>query len=498
MLFTVVKGPTYIEAKAAIQQVKDQVDGIEFRLDCFEKIDLDEILQLLKMVQGSTLFTLRKKAQGGFFEGSEAEREALISKLFFLKPSLFDLEYDMRKEFIEKMANEHPETKILISYHDFEKTPESLQSILQSMQNPHAYAYKIATMAHSSLDAIRMLCFIKETVQSGIKFCGITMGEDGTPARILGKTVKNFIDYASLDKERESAPGQIDIYTMLTQYCYHSLASSTAIYGLIGDPVQASLGDIVHNAVIRENNIDAVYVKMRIPKKEIDPFFRLANSLNIQGLSVTMPLKEEVFPFLNEIDMEAQKIGAVNTIVKIKDKFCGYNTDGKGALDALEAKGSISGKKVIIIGAGGAAKAIAYEAIKRGGECVIVNRTEDKARDLSTQLGCRFAKLASISEEYKRADDILIKCIPEAMPFDAELFIPGRIVMDIVTVPKESVFLKKAIEKGCVPVYGYEMFVNQAALQCAYWFQGIQLSSAKEIINKKCLEILDNGQKHSF
>lgn len=296
---------------------------------------------------------------------------------------------------------------------------------------------------------------------------GLSMGVPGQFTRILGPVFGNAIDYACLNAKEATAPGQITVEDILNVYNYRSLNSETAIYGLIGDPVDESKGHIVHNQAMKKLGLNAVYVKMPVKPQELPDYFRKIKGLNFRGLSVTMPLKEPVMAHLSRIDPEAEKIGAVNTLVFEEDGFAGYNTDGVGALDAIEKRIPVKGKKMVFLGAGGSAKGVAYEARSRGAKIVILNRTESKAEALAKELGGEWGGLSDVPAQY----DVLVNSTSEDMPISADSILPEKVVFDVVYRAKHTEFLKAAENKRCVLVFGYEMFVNQAAAQFELWFR---------------------------
>jgi 3-dehydroquinate dehydratase/shikimate dehydrogenase len=438
----------------------DKTVGFELRLDLFLDIDFNLISDFLKTSSRPVILTVRKKDHGGKFLGSEEDREALILSLLSLNPPFFDLEYDMRPEFIHEVIGKYPKTKWILSYHNFEKTPLDLEAILHLMQEFPAFTYKIAVMALSANDALRALVFAKKYSSLSM----ICMGEKGIFARVLGPINGNCINYACLTQDQTSAPGQICLHELCDIYHYHLLSQNTAIYGLIGDPISQSLGHIYHNDRFRKMGKDAVYVKMSVTREELSEFIFLAQKLGVQGLSVTMPLKEAIIPFLD--DVHDPKIGAVNTVLFKNGKVFGTNTDGYGALDAIEKKGVVRGKTMVILGSGGAARALAFEAQKRGAYVTILNRTLQRAQDLAKAVGCSSGSLDQGPSHY----DILVNSSSHCMPIEADQILEKRVVMDVIYHPKETFFLKQALLKGCEVVYGEEMFINQAIGQIAFWF----------------------------
>ena len=449
-------------SRSELMQVSvGKADAIELRLDLFASIDLGLIKSFLQRAPCPIMLTVRKASQGGGFQGGEATREALIQQLLALEPPFFDLEYDMSPQFIHEAKAKHPKTKFIISYHNFQEIPADLDGIYRSMQEYGAFSYKIAVMAHSTNDALKMLLFVKNHPKTS----AICMGEKGEFARVLGPIAGNLIDYASIDSENKTGPGQLTADELVDIYRYPSLNRHTSIYGLIGDPVEKSPGHRYHNAVFEKRGLNAVYVKMIVKPEELAEFISLATAIGIRGLSVTIPLKEKILPFLDEIEPAAKQIGAVNTLLFKNGRIIGTNTDGLGALDAIEKKISVHGKRVVLLGAGGAARGIAFEAKARGADVLVLNRTIQRAKELAADLGCAAGGLDEVPKTY----DILINCSPDPMPIDPKKIRLNTLAMDVVYFPRETDFLKEAALRKCEIVYGEEMFSNQAARQTAFW-----------------------------
>lgn len=438
MLFVAIGHPDLL------REIPEGVDGVELRLDLFPEIDFD----LLKSVA--------KKYPVMLTPGNLPEQ--VIEKLLKHGPPYFDLKCDLPEGFLQKMVEKYPKTKFFLSYHNYEVTPVDLEAIYAKMARIPAFSYKIAAMAQSSCDALRMLLFARKHP----KVSSISMGEKGEFARVLGKVYGNVINFACLNDAVKTAPGQLSVQDLTKIYRYHKLNRETEVYGVIGDPVDKSRGHFHHNGVFEERNRNAVYVKMIVKPDELGTFFTLAKELEFRGLSVTMPLKEHVLPFLDSIDPKAELIGAVNTLKFENRKIFGTNTDSTGALDAIEARSKVAGKQIVILGAGGVARAIAFEAHLRGANVLILNRTPERAAELAKAVGCQAGSLSDLPPFY----DILINCSPEFVNIPIN---PSALAMDVVYVPRETPFLKKAKEVGCQVIYGEEMFWNQAAAQTKLW-----------------------------
>jgi len=282
------------------------------------------------------------------------------------------------------------------------------------------------------------------------------MGELGRCSRILGASFGVPIVYTSPNETETTASGQISAKTLRSIY---SVQKDLTLYGLIGDPVSQSYGHIFHNAYMKGR--DAIYVRLRIRKEELSEFFTLASAIGFSGLSVTIPHKEAVYPYLSHVDEKSFGIGAVNTITLQNGAYVGTNTDAEASIDALGLP--IEGKTVVVFGAGGAARAIVYEAMKRGARVVIVNRHHDKAERLSEKFGCVAAKKEDLGPY-----DILINATPNPMPIEPQHIAPNIVAMDISTAP-DTEFLCVVREKGGIAINGRGMFERQAKMQAVKW-----------------------------
>jgi len=246
-----------------------------------------------------------------------------------------------------------------------------------------------------------------------------------------------------------------------------------AVYGIIGDPVDHSLSPIMHNAAFKELGIKAVYGAFEVKTRSLEDAITGIRALNIKGVSVTIPHKEEVMKHLDEVKQEAVEIGAVNTIVNEAGKLTGYNTDWIGVVKAFELNGvNLKGKKVVIIGAGGAAKAVVY-AVKRAGasEVEVYNRTIEKAKALERAFG---VKAKPLNEVNTAAGEVIIQTTSVGLnssesPVSKEVLKNFKVAMDIVYSPLKTQFLKFAEECGCKIIDGLQMLLYQGVEQFKLW-----------------------------
>jgi len=262
------------------------------------------------------------------------------------------------------------------------------------------------------------------------------------------------------------------------------ISGRTRICGIIGDPVEHSLSPVMHNVAFQELNLDLVYVAFRVKKNELREAILGARSLDVHGLNVTMPHKNAVIKYLDEIDPTARSIGAVNTILNDKERLIGYNTDGAGALKTLKENGvGLRGKKLLLLGAGGAGKAIAFYVAQEVEELKILNRNTQKAKELAQLLRKEFGKKidgnslsAEIVKEELEDADILINATSVGMHPDVDRSLvdpswlrPDLCVMDIIYHPIETKLAKDARLTGAKVVPGIEMLVYQGAASFEIW-----------------------------
>lgn len=466
-------------------------DIIEVRLDYLKNPDLKRILE------GRTkpvIITNRPVREGGKFAGSEEERIALLKLAIQLQADYVDIEHDSIQH-ISRDTARGISTKLIVSYHNFKETPDNLISLHQKLSQYGADIVKIVSYANTITDNVKVYRLLRQARGRVISFC---MGEYGMISRILYKRFGSYLTFASLQKGKESAPGQISIQEFLHTYQAQRQDKGTDIYGLIGNPVSHSISPIIHNTLFKKMNLNSIYVPFKVDN--IGDFIRAFRELDIKGYSVTIPHKESVISHLDEIDPTAKKIGAVNTVINRNGELVGFNTDYKAAIQVLEnmsqapdvktGNDRLKEKYVTLLGAGGAARAISFGLQERGAQVTIVNRNFERAQSLARDVGClsrKFGDLSGINT------DILINATPVGMfpavhetPIDKNNLKPNMLVFDTIYNPSETRLLREARARGCRIVGGLPMFVNQAAAQFELW-TGIKppLKLIEEIAFKK-------------
>jgi shikimate dehydrogenase len=273
-----------------------------------------------------------------------------------------------------------------------------------------------------------------------------------------------------------------------------NINSDTILFAVLGDPVSHSLGPLMHNTAFSELGYNGAYLAFRV--KDIGKAVVGIKALGIKGASITIPHKVPVIDFLDELDDTAKKIGAVNTIINRGGVLTGYNSDGLGAVKALFERTAIKDKHVVIIGAGGAARAIGFAIISEGGRVTVINRTPAKGEALANDLGADFQPISNIN---KTACHILINTTPVGMTPDIDVM-PVRkqdldkamVVMDIVYNPLKTRLLKTAEHIGCRTIDGVSMFVYQGAFQLEWW---TGMKAPVEVMKKAVLNVLGKNDE---
>jgi len=262
------------------------------------------------------------------------------------------------------------------------------------------------------------------------------------------------------------------------------ISGKTKVCCVIGDPVEHTLSPVIHNAAFKELGLNFVYLAFRVRREELRKAMGGVRSLDIHGLNVTMPHKSAIMRYLDEIDSTAKSIGAINTILNVEGRLVGYITDGVGAINALKENGvGLEGKKLLLLGAGGAGKAIAFHVAQEAKELRILNRTPRKAKELAEALRKEFNKKVSgnsLSSELVKKEledaDILVNATSVGMHPDVNRSLvnpswlrPDLCVMDIIYDPLETKLAKDAKSVGAKVVSGVEMLVYQGAASFKIW-----------------------------
>ena len=464
------------------------VDVVELRLDYLEtsagvgKPDLATLIEACDGSGVSCIVTFRPSWEGGRYEGAEDARIETLRSAADCGAHFVDLEFKLGPEKILSFKNEFPATKVIVSDHNYEVTPPTadLVALVSSIKACGADVVKIATTAQSTGDAFRMLQLARNESSSGQATITLAMGEAGLPSRLLAPKYGAFLTFGALTAGSESAPGQPALSDMTQVYRLKHQTPDTLVFGVIGDPIKHSMSPVIHNAAFASQGLNAVYLPFLV--HSVDDFMATFREHEFSGCSVTIPHKEQVGRYCEEVDSVAGKIGAINTIIAANEGgevvLRASNTDWVAAIAAIEGamggEGTLKGEGVCILGSGGTARALAFGALAKGaGMVTIANRTLSKAENLAGELGCEARSLADLEADEGLSGKVLINTTSvgmsgpnvEASPVTQGVVDRFDLVFDAIYNPLETRLLAMARGSGKATVSGVEMFIGQAAEQ---------------------------------
>src|ERR1700723_3749491 len=445
---------------------------LEFRLDYLSKpaLALPKVKRFIESHPGTVVIaTCRRVANGGKFHGSMASQLEVLSKAAAAGCQMIDIDLQTASQckpgHLQKLRGR---AAMILSFHDFRGT-KKLDETLEKMLPIPADFYKIASTAATLSDNVTMIKFLAKESDRHSMVC-MSMGEQGFISRVLGVRAGSIFTFASAIAGEETAPGQVTAQELRNMYRIEQVDPATRVYGVAGDPVAHSLSPAIMNAAFRRENVNAVYLALHA--KTIKDLITCVREIPIHGLSITMPYKQAILPYLDTTHTHPTKVGACNTVVRGQDgKLYGFNTDVAGIVRPIEQRLGIEGAKVLVLGAGGAARAAVFGLKERGADVWILNRSSAKGQKLARQAKAHNMKRADL---HKIAFDVIINATPVGMgntrdcPLKDEE-IQARLVFDMVYDPVETHLLRVARTKGIAVIPGVEMFVQQAARQFEIW-----------------------------
>ncbi|MEQ9408843.1 MAG: shikimate dehydrogenase [Fuerstiella sp.] len=455
----------FIEGHCHLAEQKAEL--VELRVDWLRK--RPDIGRLLKDRPTPVVVTCRRPEDRGRWSGTEEQRQTLLREAIIAGAEYVDLEED-----IAASIRRYGQTKRIVSYHNFDETPAELQSIHQRMARCDPDIIKMVTMANRPSDNVRVLELLQGAEIPTIAFC---MGEFGTISRVLCGRAGAPFTYAGFSSEREMAPGQLTFAETKHLYRFNKITDQTKVFGVIGDPISHSRSPLLHNAAFRKVGFDGVYLPLRIPADNLQESLEEFEKLGISGYSVTIPHKEQVLEFAEVPDEQSDAIGAANTLFRRDGKWHATNTDYDAIIQTIVAaleespqhSPELRGKRVLILGAGGVARAAICAMLKQDASVTVTNRTRARAKNLAEEMGCLTSLWANRGAE---PCDILINCTSVGMtpnvdesPYEQHWLHESMLVFDTVYTPEHTLLLKHAATRGCATASGVEMFVRQAARQ---------------------------------
>ena len=474
-------GKTLEEDLKLVKKYEKYIDIVELRVD---HLDEDEQLYARRfpaMIYQPCILTIRRDIDGGQFTGGEFARTNLYARaLAFANPdksknfAFVDFEDDFHIPSIQDAAMAFG-VKIIRSYHNMTDPVLNIRERCDIMRKTGYEIPKIAFMPHSLSDVYNLIKEGERITQYEHILCA--MGPIGFPSRVLASYTNSFLTYVSPQEvlENTKSIGHIDPITINEMYHFRSINKDTKLYGITGWPLVKTSSPLLHNQGYEKKRINAVYLPFRSPL--IADTLNFCEGIGVNGLSVTIPHKESVLYYLHEQSPEVVQIGACNTIVRKNNKWLGYNTDAPGFRRALEeflGPVKIKHKKVAVIGAGGAAKAIVYVLKQMGARVCIFNRTIETAAQLADKYGFNYCQLdAHCIAKLDEYSTLIVQTTSVGMngegPSNSENdpiyfydFRGNELLFDIVYEPSTTPVMKRASLAGCKVCNGYKMLEYQA------------------------------------
>lgn len=451
-------------AVAALSRASAWADLAEIRADYIRDLDLG---RLLREKPCPVLFTLRSREEGGNYAGSERSRLETILEAAGAGADYVDVEYSaFWKAVLESVSKQ----RVILSYHNYEETPANLESLAESMAATGAGVMKIAVRARRLSDNLNIARALKHAATRQWNLCALAMGSEGIPSRILGPQWGSWMTLASLPGSEGTAEGQLPADEIVDQYRIREIGSETQLYGVLGKPLGHSLSPLIHNAAFAARGLNALYLPLEAAG--MDDFLEFHASYPVQGVSVTIPFKEEACTLAHSLSVEANDAGAVNTLVLQKGGWHGENTDVEAFMRPLRRRVHIGRMRAVVLGAGGAARSVIQGLRSQGAFVCVVARDPSKAQRLAEKFK---AEHAGWDQLQHLRWDLLVNATPVGMypdvdrsPVQAE-WLTGEWVYDLVYNPRETQLLRDAVLQGRKTISGVEMFLGQALKQHQLW-----------------------------
>ncbi|MGE4453927.1 MAG: type I 3-dehydroquinate dehydratase [Sphaerochaeta sp.] len=477
MLCLTLTGSTLQENRALVERNRRWIELAELRLDHLLSEEQKIASSFPSTVDLPVMLTMRRKSDGGMCDLPEKQRLQLLYEAAKGDFAYVDIEDDVKKSdlkfkdplFEQKVDLEHAlrvrGVRIIRSYHDFTCVPADLFGRIHKL-SAKGDIPKVAVTPQNMMDVITLFR-VQQELSSLKEKIVIGMGPYGVCTRILYKKCGSLLSFCS---DSEAAPGHLTAQVMSELYRADKLDERTHVYGIIGNPVSHTSSPKIHNPGFEAIRYNAVYVPFLVDS--VRAFFKLAEMVQIHGFSVTVPHKRSVQPYLGRITREVKQIGSCNTVVRIQNMWKGINTDYYGFLAPIEeaiSQGTI--KSALVIGAGGASRAVVWALHNHGVKVTILNRSIEHAKTLANETMSNYDTLES-AHLYGEDVDLVVQTTNVGMgelegqdPCPTLQFTGKEIAYELVYKPKETEFLKKAKAAGCTIIPGELMLKEQGKLQ---------------------------------
>lgn len=446
--------------------------GFELRLDYlqdFTQLDSQLHQMLVRLHSPQTIATCRRTQARGLFRGTVGQQKLVLSAAARAGCQWIDLEIESVKAAGPSLLRQFRPAKVIVSYHNYHRT-SALRGIYRRLARLPVRAVKIATQARRLCDNLPIRRLLKASRQRSPRCVALAMGASGIPSRLLGPLWGSPFTYAGVENDQKVASGQLPSEVMRSVYRVDRLDHRTQWFGVVGSYASFSLSPAMQNAAFQAKHQNAVFLPCETDR--LTDFLNFARELEFQGFAVTMPYKRAILRALDWVDPLAHRIGACNTVAVQRGKWMGWNTDAAAVAEVLTKRLRLAGGRILVLGAGGAARAAAYALRAEGAEVIIAARREESAQRLARKVAAQAVPWGSAGG---MEVDAVINATPvgmypyvDASPIDlARLRV--RVVFDMVYHPLETRFLSQARGRGLTTISGLEMLVAQGARQFEIW-----------------------------
>lgn len=491
-------GSTIREDLEIADKYKSYIDLVELRVDFLDENERLNIRDFPSLVKIPCILTIRRVIDGGKYDEGEGARTTLFARaLSFVNQdsaknfAYVDFEEDFNVQSLVDAAMAFG-IKIIRSVHDMKNPVKNIRERISKLKRTGYEIPKIAFMPHSLQDVTDFYEEASKLNNNNQILCA--MGPFGLPTRILAAKFHSYLTYTSPEELMKNLQGlgHIDPKTLCELYNFRMLDTDTTLFGITGYPLKVTSSPSIHNKKYLDKSMNAVYIPF--PSETTADAFSFAKTLDVKGFSVTIPHKEGIIGFLNSAEQKVKEINACNTVVNSGDGWIGYNTDCTGferAILEFTQLDSLKGKKVAIIGAGGAAKAVAYAIKSLGAKACIFNRTSLRARKLAEIYDFEYSGLDNEAiPKLKKYSDLIIQTTSKGMgsvsaPDDTNDpiwfydFTGKEMIYDIVYEPEITPIMARASAVGCKVQNGFSMLKYQGEEQFRL-FKGVYDKTAGE------------------
>jgi 3-dehydroquinate dehydratase/shikimate dehydrogenase len=455
LLCVTATGPT-MEDLRRNRDAASSADLVELRLDL---VDRPDVTGALEGRRTPVIVTCRAHWEGGHFSGSEEERRRILDSAIAQGAEYVDVE--AAAGFAEDVITSRGGRGVVVSSHVFGDPPSDLVDRYNALRATGAEVAKLAIQVSTLKETLPLFDLAAKNTTGHVL---IAMGNQGLPTRVLAARLRNRWTYVG----DGIAPGQLPASRFIRDFRFRRIAADAALYAVVGNPVIHSRSPVMHNAGFAALGLKAVYLPLEA--RDVGDFVAFAREMRLGGVSITAPFKIGLMPHVDEIDPLAKQVGAINTITLRDGRWLGANTDVEGFLAPLARRISLEGARVSVIGAGGAARAVAVALASRRAKVTICARKADDARAIADLVGGSAGDFPPRPSSW----DVLVNATPvgsQKTPGTPMGNVPldGAIVFDLVYAPPDTELLRDARAAGCQTIGGIEMLIAQAERQFELW-----------------------------